>query len=53
MWKDALKLLDDMRDNNVLPNQYTYSSAITACGNCGKWKQSLDLLKQVRKDCEA
>ncbi len=50
MWEDALKLLDDMREYNVLPNGYTYSSAITACGNCGKWKQSLELLEQVRID---
>ena len=48
-WKDALKLLDDMKERNVLPNEYTYSSTITACGNCGQWKQSLELLDQVRK----
>lgn len=48
VWKDALKLLHDMEEHNVLPNEYTYSSAITACGNCGEWKQSLELLDQVR-----
>ena len=50
-WEDAMKIMDDMRENNILPNQYTYSAAITACGNCGEWKQSLDLLTQVKGRC--
>ena len=47
-WQDALHLLHDMKETNVLPNEYTYSSAMTACGNCGQWKRALGLMDEVR-----
>jgi len=50
MWRDALELLDDMQENNVLPNEYTYSAVITACGNGGQWNRALELLDQVGKE---
>ncbi len=48
MWKDALHILEDMKKNNVLANEYSYSSAMTACGNCGQWKRALELMDEVR-----
>jgi pentatricopeptide repeat domain-containing protein 1 len=48
MWKDALKVLNDMKDNNILPNEFTFSSAITACGNCGQWAYALELLDEMK-----
>ena len=46
-FQDALNLLVDMEEMNVQPNEYTYSAAITACGNCGEMDSALELLEQV------
>ena len=47
-WRKAVDLMDEMKENNVLANQFTYSAAISACGNGGQWERALELLKQVR-----
>jgi pentatricopeptide repeat protein len=47
-WRKALDLMDEMKQNNVLANQFTYSAAISACGNGGQWERALELLNQVR-----
>lgn len=48
LWRKALHFLDEMRTMGVTPNEYTYSAAISACGNGGKWEKALDLLNEVR-----
>jgi pentatricopeptide repeat protein len=48
MWRRALDLLDEMRENGIAPNDITYSVVIAACGNGGQWERALELLYQVR-----
>lgn len=47
MWKKALDVLEDMKQNGVIPNDFTYSAAITACGNGGQWERALDLIDKA------
>jgi pentatricopeptide repeat protein len=37
MWKDALELLNEMRDEGLQPDKFSYSSAMTACSRGGNW----------------
>lgn len=32
----------------VRPDVFSYSAAITACGNCGEWRRALALLRVMR-----
>ncbi len=32
----------------VRPDVFSYSAAITACGNCGEWRRALALLRIMR-----
>ena len=48
MWRRALDLLDEMRENRIAPNEITSSVVIAACGNGGQWERALELLYQVR-----
>jgi pentatricopeptide repeat protein len=47
MWRKALSLLDEMRQSGIEPTGFTYSAAISACGNGGQWERGLELLYQV------
>ena len=47
MWRKALDLLEEMKANGVVPNEFTYSSVINACGNGSQWERALELLGQV------
>lgn len=33
----------------VRPDVFSYSAAITACGNCGEWRRALALLQVMRE----
>ncbi|CAN0568048.1 unnamed protein product, partial [Ectocarpus sp. 12 AP-2014] len=33
----------------VRPDVFSYSAAITACGNCGEWRRALALLRVMRE----
>lgn len=37
-----------MIEKGITPNEFTYSVAITACGNGGQWSKALELLDQMR-----
>jgi pentatricopeptide repeat protein len=37
MWKDALELLKEMKDDGLQPDKFSYSSAMTACSRGGNW----------------
>merc|ERR1712238_100105 len=49
LWKRALMLLEQMKKENVSPDVYSYSSAISACGACGRFQEALDLITIMRK----
>lgn len=33
----------------VRPDVFSYSAAITACGNCGEWRRALAMLRVMRE----
>jgi pentatricopeptide repeat protein len=47
MWKTALSILDEMKENGIDPNEVTYGVAVAACGNGGQWERALELLEEV------
>jgi len=49
-WKNALSLLDEMKERGIAPNEVTYGVAVTACGNGGQWQRALELLDQMRSN---
>ena len=40
--------MDEMIEKGIPPNEFTYSVAITACGNGGQWPKALELLDKMR-----
>jgi len=45
----ALDLLEQMKEDGVAPDAYSYSGAISACASAGRWKEALDLLARMKK----
>lgn len=39
--------LVDMSREKVVPNTFTFNSAISACEKCGEWQQALNLLQEI------
>ena len=48
-WRKALDLMADMKRNNIIANQHTYSAIINALGNSGQWERALDVLNQMKE----
>lgn len=46
-WALVLDLMAEMRREGVDADVFTFSTAITACGNAGEWERALDLLDQM------
>jgi len=48
---EVLKILEDMKQNKsssgIAPDVVTYSTALAACGEAGKWEKALSLLKEM------
>jgi pentatricopeptide repeat protein len=40
--------MDEMIEKGISPNEFTYSVAITACGNGGEWSKALELLDKMK-----
>jgi len=40
-WECALRLLNAMWHRRVLANATSYNAAISACGNCAKWQDTV------------
>merc|ERR1712008_73022 len=47
-WKQALSLLDEMKEEDVEPNMFTYTSVIGACEGKHEWQVALELLGQAQ-----
>jgi len=49
LWRKALNLIDQMKENGVKPDAITYSSAIKVCGAAGQWEEALKLINIMQK----
>jgi len=49
LWKHALDLLEQMKKDGVVPDAYSYSAAISACGAEGRWEEALNLIKIMQR----
>ena len=50
LFEEALLLLHRMKNDGVVePNVVTYSAAILACGNAGRWVEFINLLYMVSR----
>lgn len=47
-WKEALQLLENMRENVIYPDVRTYTAAIDACSKGGRWEKAVSLLEQMQ-----
>lgn len=46
-WKRALKILDDMRQQDIQQNVVSYSAVLGACSKAAHWQSALQLLRQM------
>ena len=44
----VLALLEEMKNRGIEPNEVTFSVAVTACGNAGRWRRALEFLDEMR-----
>lgn len=49
LWKKALGLLQQMKDDGIEPDGFCYSSAISCCGAEGRWKEACELIEIMKK----
>lgn len=49
LYQRALQLLEQMERNNIKPDGFSYSSAISCCGAEGRWEEALELMDRMRK----
>ena len=45
--EEAVTMLREMKEVGLTPNVTTYSSAISVCGNGGRWGKALALLGEM------
>ena len=48
--RQAVELLEEMKQRELAPNLYCYSAAISACGKSGQWRRALALLRELRDE---
>lgn len=44
-----MSLVDTMRIDGLVPDEYTYSACIDACAKAKRWKKACQLLDDMRK----
>jgi len=48
-WKEACRLVMDMREHGLVPDLVSYNSAINACGKAGELYEALSLLEEMEE----
>ncbi|CAB9518912.1 Pentatricopeptide repeat-containing protein [Seminavis robusta] len=48
-WVRAIELLDQMKKDNIKPDGFSFSSAISCCGAEGRWQEALALIDLMKK----
>lgn len=46
-WSLIMGLMKEMRADGIIPDAFTFSTAITACGKAGRWELALHLLDEM------
>ena len=49
-WREAKKLIAEMRECAIAPNEVCFANAIHACARAGEWTEALALLDVMRAD---
>lgn len=49
LWRKALELIEQMKEDRSWPDVYSYSGAIGACGAGGRFEEALELIKIMQK----
>lgn len=49
LWRKALDLIEQMKEDRSWPDGYSYSAAISACGSGGRFEEALKLIKIMQK----
>jgi len=49
LWRKALELIEQMKEDEAWPDVYSYSGAISACGSGGCFEEALQLIKIMQK----
>jgi pentatricopeptide repeat protein len=49
LWTRAMILLDQMREDGLKPDGFSFSSAISCCGAEGRWKEALELMELMKR----
>jgi pentatricopeptide repeat domain-containing protein 1 len=48
LWLEALKTYSDLIAYGLLPDLYTFSTLITACGKSGRWEEALKVFGAMK-----
>lgn len=49
LWPKALGLLDQMKEDGIEPDGFSYSSAINCCGAEGQWEEACNLIEVMKR----
>lgn len=49
LWTRVMQLLEQMQQDGIKPDGFTFSSAISCCGAEGRWREALDLMDLMQK----
>jgi len=49
LWIKALELLEQMKNDGLEPDGFSFCSAISCCGAQGRWEESLELMKVMQE----
>ena len=49
LWAYTELLLDQMKDEGIQPDGFSYSSAIACCGAEGRWQEALELMEAMSR----
>eukprot|EP00977_Amphora_coffeiformis_P012222 scaffold3023_cov175-Amphora_coffeaeformis.AAC.13 len=48
-WSHVKKILNQMEEDGLEPDGFSFSSAISCCGSEGRWEEALELMEKMRQ----
>ena len=49
LWTRAMFLLEQMKEDGLEPDGFSFSAAISCCGSEGRWEEALRLIKVMKQ----